>query len=251
MKQRKTDNIWEEFFDGHAPRYMENVFTRNTKAEVAFLEEELALNPGSTILDVGCGTGRHAVALAKRGFRVTGVDISSGMLAEARRAAQEAGVSLDLVHEDATKMSFERPFDAALCLCEGAFALLGQTDDPQEHDLAILRCIHAALKPGARLILGTLNAMEKIRRLTKEDIAAGKFDTVTLVETHTLEEDTPEGRKSFVLRERGYVATELALMLRLVGFKVEHVWGSTAGNWRREPPDPDEMELMVVARKRS
>ena len=83
-------NEWEEFFDGHAPVYMDNSFTKNTVAEVDFVLEELGLPRGSRILDVGCGTGRHAVELARRGYWVTGVDISSGMLAEAEKVAREA-----------------------------------------------------------------------------------------------------------------------------------------------------------------
>ncbi len=78
---------WEKFFDGHAPVYMDNCFTQNTINEVDFLVEELRLKPGATILDVGCGTGRHSVELARRGFAVTGVDLSDGMLAEARKHA--------------------------------------------------------------------------------------------------------------------------------------------------------------------
>ncbi len=52
---------WEKFFDGHAPAYMDNSFTQNTMNEVDFLVKELRLKRGAAILDVGCGTGRHAV----------------------------------------------------------------------------------------------------------------------------------------------------------------------------------------------
>jgi len=244
-----TRNEWEEFFDGHAPVYMDNSFTKNTLREVDFVLEELSLPPGSRILDVGCGTGRHAVELARRGYRVTGVDISSGMLAEAERAAREAGVEVEWIHADATEFRSDKLFDAAICLCEGAFSLLGGEDDPFEHDLAILRNIHAALKPGAGFILTAPNACRLIRQATQEDVESGRFDLVTMVEVFTVEWDTPAGKKSRQVRERSYVPTELVMLFRQAGFEVEHIWGGTAGNWGRRKIHLDEMEIMVVARK--
>jgi cyclopropane fatty-acyl-phospholipid synthase-like methyltransferase len=242
-------NEWEEFFDGHAPVYMDNSFTKNTVEEVDFVLEELSLSPGSHILDVGCGTGRHAIELAKRGYRVTGVDISSGMLAEAEKAAREANVDVELIHADATQFTSDKLFDAAICLCEGAFSLLASEDDPIEHDLAILRNIHAALRPGARFVLTTANACRLIRQSTQEDVEKGRFDPVTMVEVFTVEWDTVEDKKSLLVRDRSYVPTELVLLFRQAGFEVEHVWGGTAGNWGRRKILLDEMEIMVVAWK--
>src|SRR5262245_6349015 len=129
---------WERFFDACAPHYLKWSFTKDTDVEIEFLCNELDLPAGASILDIGCGTGRHAVALAKRGFRMTGIDLSRGMLREASRAAQAAGVKVDFVHADATTFRTDRKFDAVICLCEGAFTLIGSGDDPWEHDLAIL-----------------------------------------------------------------------------------------------------------------
>ena len=242
-------NEWEEFFNGHAPVYMDNSFTKNTVQEVDFLIQELNLPPGSHVLDIGCGTGRHAIELAKRGYQVTGVDISSGMLAEAEKAAKEAGTRVTLVHADATKFTSSESFDAAICLCEGAFCLLGKDDDPLEHDQKILHNICCVLKPGARLILTTLNGCRMIRQFTQKDIENGRFNPVTMVEVSATEYDTPEGKKSVVVRERGYIPTELVMLFRSTGFEVEHIGGGTAGNWGRRSIDLDEMEVMVIARK--
>ena len=250
MNNPENQNLWEVFFDHHAPKYEAEVFTKNTAAEIDFLIAELGLPIGSAILDVGCGTGRHTVGLAKRGYRMTGIDLSSGMLAQARKAADEAGVSPTLVHADATGMTFDTRFDAAICLCEGAFGLIGQNEDPLQHDLDILKRIHAALRPGAKFILGALSGTEKIRRCKNDDVRSGRFDPLTLVEVFTMEYDTPEGKKSVQLRERGFIASELALMLRISGFEVQNIWGGTAGNWRHDILDLDEMELMVVALKK-
>ena len=100
MSEDKHD--WERFFDEHAIIYMDNVFTKNTLAEVDFLLELLPIEPGDHILDIGCGAGRHSVELARRGFQVTGVDISAGMLAQAADAAEKAGVEVNWVKADAT-----------------------------------------------------------------------------------------------------------------------------------------------------
>jgi len=171
------------------------------------------------------------------------------MLAEAAKAAKAAGVSVELIHCDATLMEFDTQFDAAICLCEGAFGLLGQDDDPFQHDIDILRRIHAALKPNTRLILGALNGAEKIRRFSNEDVTRGRFDPLTLVETFTMEYDAPDGKKSVELRERGYVASELILMLKQAGFELEHIWGGTAGRWKKATLDLDEIEMMIIAKR--
>jgi 2-polyprenyl-3-methyl-5-hydroxy-6-metoxy-1,4-benzoquinol methylase len=241
---------WEVFFDHHAPKYMNEVFTQNTEEEVEFLIEELQLPNGGAILDVGCGTGRHAVELAKRGYQITGIDISSGMLTEAKKTADKAGVKLELIHADAAKFKPEKKFDGAICLCEGAFALIGHGEDPIEHDLAILRNVNSALKPDSIFILDTLNGLEKIRKFHKEDIAKNKFNQITLVETFAMDYNDNEGNKKTVtVREKGYIGSELKLMLRIAGFEAFHFYGSTAGNWGHRPVDPDEIGMMAIARK--
>lgn len=244
-----TSNEWAEFFNAHATKYMEEPFTRATKEEVHFILEALELSKGSRILDIGCGTGRHAVALAKAGYRILGVDISEGMLAEARRHAEQEGVEVEWMRADASKLKLEESFEAAICLCEGAFGLLGSMDDPLTHELEILRGIHAALLPGGKFILTAPNGLLKIRQATEEQVKSGDFNPMTLTEKFTLSVDTASGSKEIPLRERGFIPSELRLMFSQSGFEVEAIYGGTAGAWNRGDVRLDEMEVMVIGYK--
>jgi cyclopropane fatty-acyl-phospholipid synthase-like methyltransferase len=241
-------NDWRNFFDGHAPIYMQNVFTKNTKSEVAFLLKILKLPKGAKILDIGCGTGRHSIELAKRGYRITGIDQSTGMLAEAEEAAEKAKVKMKLIQADATDFMLSTRFDAAICLCEGAFGLLGKDDDPVWRDIKILANIRKSLNSDARLVLTALNACRHIRAFSDKDVASGKYNPLTLTETNRMDCDTPNGKKSVITRERGFVATELRLMFELAGFEVESIWGGTAGDWGKRSIKLDEFEIMVIGR---
>ncbi|MEW6441918.1 MAG: methyltransferase domain-containing protein [bacterium] len=244
MTEKST---WEAFFDAHAPIYEDNVFTKNTGPEVDFLLEELALPPGGSILDVGCGTGRHSIELALRGYAVTGIDLSAGMLAAAAEAAKAAGVKVDWVRADATRFSLPGRYDGAVCLCEGAFGLLGRGDDPIGQPLAILCNISRGLKPGAKALLTVLNGAAMLRKHTNEDVAEGRFDPLAMVESSA--HPPREGLPAVAVRERAFVPTELMLLFRLAGLSVLSLWGGTAGNWGRRALDLDEIEIMIVARK--
>jgi SAM-dependent methyltransferase len=245
MTSEKTN--WERFFDAHAPVYMDNVFTKNTIREVDFLLEELALQPGSSILDVGCGTGRHSIELAKRGYVVTGLDLSAEMLAQAEQGAKAAGVKVNWIRSDATRFALAEQYDAAICLCEGSLGLLGQTDDPIDQPIAILRNISRSLKPKARALLTVLNGEAMIRRHTNDDVREGRFDPLQIVSSSA--HPPRDGVAAILLRERAFVPTELVLMCRLAGLSVIGMWGGTAGNWGRRELDLDEIEIMVLARK--
>lgn len=243
-----TRNPWQDFFDRCAPNYLTHSFTANTGAEVDFLVEELCLRAGQHVLDVGCGVGRHAIELARRGIGVTGIDLSNGMLEEARKAANSAGVAerINFIQADATRFSLDTKFDAAICLCEGAMTLMsGDEADPFAHDSAILRNVHHALKPGGRFVLTVLSALRPIRSATADDVLVGRFDPMTLIDRTQVE----SGDANVIAPQRHYVPSELRLLLTTCGFDVENIWGGTAGNWGRRSVDLDEIEIMAVARK--
>jgi len=80
---------YEELFENFADSYDREEFTKGTVGEVDFIEKEAGYDRLIKILDVGCGTGRHSIELATRGYCVTGIDLSEGQLAKARKVAAE------------------------------------------------------------------------------------------------------------------------------------------------------------------
>jgi hypothetical protein len=105
------------------------------------------------------------------------------------------------------------------------------------------------LKPQAKALFTVLNGAAMLRRYQNDDVAEGRFDPLTLVESS---ECSPrEGMPAVAVRERAFVPTELILLFRIAGMNVLHMWGGTAGNWGRRPLDLDEIEIMIVARKTS
>jgi SAM-dependent methyltransferase len=246
-------NPWQQFFDSHAEFYDENPFTKHTAAEVDFLLSIFPLVPGDSILDLGCGTGRHSVELAKRGFEATGVDISEGMLAVARKKAQAEGVAVRWIQADATnsipELAEEDRFDAAISLCEGGFGLISQGESAEAHDMAILKSIAARLKPNAPFLLTALNGYQVIRQMRDEFVEAGRFDPATMVSNYEDEWDLPEGTKIVQIHERLFIPPEMVKMLKEAGFRCDRVFGGTAGNWGQRPLSLDEIEVMYVCRR--
>lgn len=242
-------SLWNRFFDHHAGEYMYNIFTKNTEFEVEFIIKELGLKPGQRVLDVGCGTGRHSIPLSRWGARMTGIDLSEGMLSKARDYAGSEGASLELIRADAASLNLPDRFDHAICLCEGALGLLGEKEDPIERDFSILKNISRCLKPGARFLLTVLNGLKKVREHSQEDVATGRFDPVNLVSYDKVAIIESGKEKETVVREKGFAPAELILLMKQAGFTVLHLWGGTAGSWNKKVLDPDEYEIMVLAQK--
>ena len=76
---------YEEFFKDYGLKYENEVYTQGTLGECDFIEKEIKFNKDLKILDIGCGTGRHTIELTKRGYAVTGIDLSDSLLKKGGR----------------------------------------------------------------------------------------------------------------------------------------------------------------------
>lgn len=235
---------WFEAVADHlGPAYLRYSFTYGTEQEVAFLVEALGLAEGMRVLDVGCGPGRHSLALARRGFTVVGLDISETFVALATRAAAAEALPATFVRGDARAMTFDGEFDAVLSLCQGAFGLCGgpraELLDPDE---AVLGGMARALKPGGRLAVSAFSAYFQVRHL--ED---SEFDAATGVNhEHTEIRDEAGQRRATELWTTCFTPRELRLLAARAGLNVDAVWSVTPGEYARNPPGLDLPEYLVI-----
>jgi SAM-dependent methyltransferase len=149
-----SGTAWFESFFGedYLEIYQDALPAERTAAEVDGLVSLLGLGVGARILDLACGHGRHAISLAKRGFDVTGYDLSEVFLKRARADAQAQGATVRWVQGDMRELRFDGEFDAVI----NVFTAFGYFEDPED-DLRTLRGIRAALEPGGLFLLETLH----------------------------------------------------------------------------------------------
>ena len=145
---------WDHFFEGvSVDLWLQAVPPAETKREADVLERALAAPPGADLLDVPCGGGRLSLALAERGYRVTGVDWSSEFLDHARSAASHP---VTWERREMRDLPWRDRFDGAFCVGNS----FGYLDD--DGNAAFLRAVCAALKPGARFLLETPMVLENL-----------------------------------------------------------------------------------------
>jgi len=155
----KVPKRWFEDFFG--ADYLVRYVHPETDAQVEAIDKILHLRKGSRILDVACGSGRHTIGLAKRGYRMTGFDLSRALLAEARKSARLAQVKPTFVEGDMRRLRFTNAFDAAISM----FTSFGYFDAPEE-DREVLRGIARALHPRGKFLMEMFKFVEgDMRRL--------------------------------------------------------------------------------------
>jgi len=242
-----ADHWFEDLADHMGPAYLRYSFTKGTGQEVAFLVEELGLEPGMRVLDVGCGPGRHVNALAALGIETVGLDISQRFVDVGASAGVDGAT---FVRGDARAMAFDQEFDAAISLCQGAFGLGGppQSLDPfnLDNDAAVLAGIWRALRPGGRVALTAFSAYFQVRWLEDHD----RFDAATAV-NHEPTEVRDEAGKAVPadLWTTCYTPRELRLLVERTGLDVADVWSVSPGAYARNPPDLEHHEFLVICRR--
>jgi len=246
---------YQQLFDHYADSYENEEFTKGTIGEADFIEEAIRRNKSAKILDVGCGTGRHAIELAIRGYDVIGVDLSEPMLRKARERAIERGVSVEFLQQDARSLHFTNQFDLVMMVCEGGFPLM-ETD---EMNYQILRNAAAALKSDGKLILTTLNGLFPLFHSVKDFVNEGTtgvsrantFDLLTFRDHSQYEFVDDEGEsRTLQCNERYYVPSEITWLLRSLAFRTINIYGCEIGKWSRDVPlTTDHFEMLVVAER--
>jgi SAM-dependent methyltransferase len=250
LREEFTMEWWESFFDEDAGRIMftEEAWQRaeqNCDALIALL----GILPGAKILDLACGTGRYAIPLAKRGYEVVGLDISSVFLEQARARAQEHGLKIQFIHGDMRHIPFESEFDAVINL----FTSFGYFEKEEDH-LQVLKEVHKSLRPGGRFVLDISNREWFMRHFQARDWR--EYPDFTLLEEckFNVERSRIESRwimlrgkerKEYALSLRIFTLAELLELFAQAGLKILGYYGGLRG----EPWDLDSRRLVIVAER--
>ncbi len=249
---------YESLFENYGKKYDAEPFTQGTSGECDFIEDEIGRNKRLKILDLGCGTGRHSIELARRGYQVTGVDLSDSMLTRAREKAAGERVDAIFRKEDARNLPFVNEFDLVIMLCEGAFPLM-ETD---EMNFKILAGAAKTLRNGGKLIFTTLNGLFPLFHSVKEFMdsnskegnaatEAMSFDLLTFREHSTTKVVDDLGNpKELACNERYYVPSEITWMMKSLGFRTVDILGATLGKFSRgDRLTTENFEMLVVGEK--
>ena len=249
---------YESLFENYGEKYDAENFTQGTIGECDFIEKEIGFNKSLKIIDIGCGTGRHSVELAKRGYKVTGIDLSDSQLARAKAKAKAQNLQIDFQKHDARKLPFENEYDLAIMLCEGAFPLM-ETD---EMNYEILRNATNSLKAAGKLIFTTLNGLFPLFHSVEEFCAStteegnatyskNTFDLMTFRDFNiTTVEDDFGNKKELECNERYYVPSEITWLLKSLEFKKIGIYGAKLGAFSRDDKlTTEDFEMLVIAEK--
>jgi len=254
----KTKQWYESLFENYGVKYDNEIFTQGTLGECDFIESEIKSDKSLKILDVGCGTGRHTIELSRRGYNVTGIDLSESQLARAKEKAENNNLIIDFQKQDARNLTFTNEFDVAIMLCEGGFPLM-ETD---EMNFEILKSVTKPLKEHGKFILTTLNGLFPLYHSVKEFFASttedgnaahrnNTFNLMTFRDHNTTEfEDDFGNKKTLECNERYYVPSEIVWLLKSLGYIKIDIYGARLGAFsRNDKLTTKDFEMLIISEK--
>lgn len=253
-----TQPWYQTLFANYARHYDQENFTFGTIGECDFLEQEFNYNKSLRIIDVGCGTARHAIEMTRRGYSVIGIDLSMAQLRRAKEKAALEQLQLSLVQADARLLPFKHCFDAAVMLCEGGFALM-ETD---AMNYAILKSVTEALKPPAKFIFTTLNGLFPLQQCLsvapitlppnvpqESESFKDTFDIMTMRNYFEFQFEDDDGRQHTIsCNERYYLPSEITYLLETLGYSSINIYGAELGAFSRTRRlTASDFEMLVIA----
>lgn len=247
---RQPDHWFEPVADHLGAAYLRYSFTKGTRQEVDHVVDALGLASGSRVLDVGCGPGRHAYELARRGIAVHGIDVSATFIELARRDAP-SGATFERVDARtlASRLDLHARFDAVICLCQGAFGLM-TVDGGDE---MVLDGMAQALRPGGVIALSAFNAYFAVRHFHGTEGSDGTpvaFDAERGISHERTDIRDETGRSATVDLWTGcYTPRELRLLFAAAGLRIRRLSSVEPGAYGVEPPSVDSPEYLVIAER--
>lgn len=226
----------DEFWVSCAPTLFAPRIIRQAKYDIKNIINLLGLEPEQSILDLGCGIGRHALAFAKAGFKVTAVDRTAELLRRARESAKKENVIIHFVHRDMREYRRSEYFDVVINLY-ATFGFFKKISD----DKLVLDNIYASLRSGGRLVM-QLAGEDRIKRvLAKRRTREGSFLYGDLEINksgnwikYTIPSQVGSDIRIFKVGERIYSANSMCSLLGKVGFCDIQVYSDFLGSRRKK-----------------
>jgi ubiquinone/menaquinone biosynthesis C-methylase UbiE len=247
-KARHLSGWWGDFFPAFRPVF-DVVSKKVTSGHVKYVTKKLNLIPGSKFLDCACGIGRIGLPLAKRGVKVTGIDITQSYLDEFDAKAKRMGLKVDLHNADMRRIDFHSEFDAAGNLWT-SFGYFERESD----NLLTLKKMHRALKPGGKVMLHLMNRDWFIAKCESTELFEVKDTIIGQVRKFDYERSVinsiwyviRDGKKrTFPMSLRLYSYHELIDMFKSAGFVDIEGYGSM----KDEPISRERGMMFVIGAK--
>jgi len=237
---------WQTWFGPGYLALYDAFLAERTPIEVDQIEALLRLKPPGRILDLPCGQGRHAIELARRGYEVTGVDLSPYLLGVARERAYASGVTVGWLEGDMREALPGETFDLILNL----FTSLGYFDDEAD-DRRVVRVAASMLDPGGRFLLEVINGQRIMGNFQEREwFTVGE---TAVMERRSLDRPThrmvvertvssTNGDETSVHAVRLYSGPAVKTMLDAAGFSRVDLYG----DWDGAPLTPESLRVLAV-----